>query len=169
MANNYKLEKIWNETTLALPRYYPCFCLKVPKKTTKNLNRVEWGTMLQTVRSRFLFSFRSLNFFSVPNSSCLTMALGSTKPVTEMTTRSPPGVKLRSALSARLTIFCHLWADYLESQGTSTSYNTLTSKTYNRERQAFIRFFPAFQLRTDRLWILPSFYPVGTGDSFLGI
>jgi hypothetical protein len=43
------------------------------------------GTMLQA------FPIRSLNFFSWPNPFSRTMALGSTQPLTEMSTRNLPG------------------------------------------------------------------------------
>jgi hypothetical protein len=38
-----------------------------------------------------------VDFFNLPNPSRRTMALGSTKPLTEMSTRNFPGVKKRSA------------------------------------------------------------------------
>jgi hypothetical protein len=76
-----------------------------------------WGTMLQEVRSRVRFQMRSLEFFSLPNTSSRAMALGSTQPVTEMSTRNLPGggSKVRPAR--------HLWADCLENVGASTSHN----------------------------------------------
>jgi hypothetical protein len=52
---------------------------------------------------------RSLNFFSLQNiSSCTcTMALGSTQPLTEMSTRNLPGGKGRPTLKADyLTAIC---------------------------------------------------------------
>jgi hypothetical protein len=52
---------------------------------------VGWGTMLQAGRSRFRFLMRSLDFFYLPNPSSRTMALGSTQPLTEMSTRNIPG------------------------------------------------------------------------------
>jgi hypothetical protein len=48
--------------------------------------------MLQTGRSRVSFPMRSLDF--------LNMALGSTQPLTEMSTRNRPGVKVRPARKA---------------------------------------------------------------------
>jgi hypothetical protein len=50
---------------------------------------VSWGTTLQAGRLRVRFSVRSLDFFfSSPNPSRLTMALGLTQPLTEMSTRN---------------------------------------------------------------------------------
>jgi hypothetical protein len=57
---------------------------------------VGWGTMLQTGRSPDFF-----------NPSNRTMALGSTQPVTEMSTRNLPGGKKRPARRAdNLTAIC---------------------------------------------------------------
>jgi hypothetical protein len=52
-----------------------------------------WGTILQAGRSRVRFPMRSLNFFNWPNPSSRTMALGSTQPLTEMSTKNLPGSK----------------------------------------------------------------------------
>jgi hypothetical protein len=41
-----------------------------------------------------------VNFFNLSNSSSRTMALGSTQPLTEMSTRNLPGGKKRPALRA---------------------------------------------------------------------
>jgi hypothetical protein len=41
-----------------------------------------------------------VDFFNLPNSSSCTMALGSTQPLTEMSTRNLPGGKKRPALRA---------------------------------------------------------------------
>jgi hypothetical protein len=49
------------------------------------------SSILQTGRSRGRFPMRSLDFFSRPNHSSCTMALGSTQPLTEMSTRKIPG------------------------------------------------------------------------------
>jgi hypothetical protein len=43
--------------------------------------------------SRVRFSMRSLTFFNLPNPSSRNMALGSTRPLTEMSTRKIPGGK----------------------------------------------------------------------------
>jgi hypothetical protein len=47
---------------------------------------VGWGAMLQSGRSRVQVPMRSLDFFNWPNPSSRTMALGSTQPLTEMST-----------------------------------------------------------------------------------
>jgi hypothetical protein len=47
---------------------------------------VGWGAMLQAERSRVQVPMRSLDFFNWPNPSNRTMALGSTQPLTEMST-----------------------------------------------------------------------------------
>jgi hypothetical protein len=47
--------------------------------------------MLHAERSRVRFPMRSLDFFNLPNSSSRTMALGSTQPLTEMSTRNLSG------------------------------------------------------------------------------
>jgi hypothetical protein len=53
---------------------------------------VGWGTMLQAGRSRDRFSIRLLIFFSDwSNPFSRTLALGSTRPLTEMRTRNLPG------------------------------------------------------------------------------
>jgi hypothetical protein len=49
--------------------------------------------MLQAVRSRFRFPIRSLFFFNWPNPSSRTMALGSTRPLTETSTKNLSGGK----------------------------------------------------------------------------
>jgi hypothetical protein len=49
--------------------------------------------MLQAGRSRVRFPMRSLDFFSWPNPSSRTIALGPTQPLTEMSTRNVPGAK----------------------------------------------------------------------------
>jgi hypothetical protein len=68
---------------------------------------VSWGTMLQAGRSRAGIPIRSLDFFNWPNPSSRTMALGWTRPLTEMSTRNFPGGKGRPARKADyLAVFC---------------------------------------------------------------
>jgi hypothetical protein len=63
--------------------------------------------MLQAGRSRVLFPMSSLDFFNLPNPSSRTMALGLTKPLTEMSTRNLPGGKGRPARKVdSLTAIC---------------------------------------------------------------
>jgi hypothetical protein len=80
--------------------------------------------MLQASRSRIRFPMRSLDVFSLPNPSSLTMALGSTKPLTDMSTRKLPGGKGRPARKADQP-YLHLWADCLENMGASMSHNPM--------------------------------------------
>jgi hypothetical protein len=56
--------------------------------------------MLQARRSQVLFPMSSLNFFNLPNPSSNTMAMGSTQPLTEMSTMNLPGSKGRLARKA---------------------------------------------------------------------
>jgi hypothetical protein len=51
--------------------------------------------VLETGRTRVRFSMRSLGFFNWHISSSRTMVLGSTQPLTEMSTRNLPGDKER--------------------------------------------------------------------------
>jgi hypothetical protein len=60
---------------------------------------VDWDTMLQAGRSRDLIPTRWI-FFNWPNPSSLTMALGSTQTLTEMSTGIFLGVKGRPARKA---------------------------------------------------------------------
>jgi hypothetical protein len=64
--------------------------------------------MLQARRSRVRVQMVSLDFFfNLPNPSSHTMALGSTQPLTEMSTRDLPGGKGRQARKAdNLTAIC---------------------------------------------------------------
>jgi hypothetical protein len=67
--------------------------------------------MLQTGRSPVQVP-DEVDFFNLPNLSSCTMALGSTQPLTEMSTRNFPGVKKRAARRAES-----------ENVGASTSRN----------------------------------------------
>jgi hypothetical protein len=69
-------------------------------------SEVGWGTVLQAGRLRVGFPM-SLDFFNWPNPSGRTMALGSTQPLTETSTRNLPGGKGRPARKAdNLTAIC---------------------------------------------------------------
>jgi hypothetical protein len=54
---------------------------------------VGWGTILQAGRSRIRFPMKSLDFSINVILPARTMALGSTQPIREMSTRNPPGGK----------------------------------------------------------------------------
>jgi hypothetical protein len=63
--------------------------------------------MLQAGKSRDRVPMRWILFFNLPNPSSRTMALGSTQPLTEMSTRNLPGGKGRPARRAdNLTAIC---------------------------------------------------------------
>jgi hypothetical protein len=61
---------------------------------------VGWGTMQQARRQRFRFSNRSLGIFNLPNPSSRNVALGSTRPLIDMSTRNLSGGKERAARKA---------------------------------------------------------------------
>jgi hypothetical protein len=63
-------------------------------------------------------------FFNWPNPSSRIMAVGSTPPVTEMSTRNLSGGKGRPACTAD-NFHRHLWADYSENVGASTSHTPM--------------------------------------------
>jgi hypothetical protein len=68
---------------------------------------VGWGNMPQAGRSHVRFLMMLLNIFNWPNPSSCTMALGSTQPLREMSTRSLPGRKGRPARkSGNFTAIC---------------------------------------------------------------
>jgi hypothetical protein len=48
---------------------------------------VDGGAMLQARRSQVRVPMKSMKFFSLPDLASLTMALGFTQPLTEMSTR----------------------------------------------------------------------------------
>jgi hypothetical protein len=67
---------------------------------------VGWGTTLQAGRSRDRIP-DEVDFFNLPKPSSRTMALGSTQPLTEMSTRNLPGGEGRPARKAdNLTAIC---------------------------------------------------------------
>jgi hypothetical protein len=95
-----------------------------PKKSGARGSVVGWGTTLQAGRSWVRIPMRSLDFFNWPNPSSRTMALGSTQPLTEMSTRNLPGGK-RVAGTCGWHPQDHLWAVWLENVGASTSHNPM--------------------------------------------
>jgi hypothetical protein len=63
--------------------------------------------VLQAERSRVLVLIRSLDFFNLPNLSNRSMAMESTQPLTETSTRNLPGGKGRPVRKAdNLTAIC---------------------------------------------------------------
>jgi hypothetical protein len=66
-----------------------------PKRNSKLNMLLGRGTVLQAERSRF-GSRCGHWIFNLPSSSSLTLALGSTRPLTEMSTRNLPGFEWRS-------------------------------------------------------------------------
>jgi hypothetical protein len=113
------------------------------------------GTVLQAARSRVRFPMR-LNFFSLPNPSSRTVALGSTQPLTEIITRKLLGSKERPALEAdNLTAIC------LENVGASKSQNCMGLHGLLRgiAYPTFLPLLPSicvekltFSIRIIRLW-----------------
>jgi hypothetical protein len=63
---------------------------------------VGWGTMLKALRSRVRVPMRWIFFFKWPNPSSCTMALESTQPLTEISTRNLPGGKEQKRQRERL-------------------------------------------------------------------
>jgi hypothetical protein len=68
---------------------------------------IGWGTMLQAGGTQDRVPMRWIYFFNLPNLSSRTMALGSTQPLIEMSTRKLPGGKGRPARkNGNLTAIC---------------------------------------------------------------
>jgi hypothetical protein len=66
-----------------------------------------------------------MGFFNWPNLSSRTMALGSTQPLIEMSTRNLPGGKGRPAGAYGWQPHRHLWGDFVENMGASTSHKPM--------------------------------------------
>jgi hypothetical protein len=81
--------------------------------------------MLETGKSRVRVSTRWIFFFNLPNPSSRTMALGSTQPPTEMSTRNLPAA-VKDGRRVRLTNL-PLSVSRLsrENVGASTSHNPM--------------------------------------------
>jgi hypothetical protein len=77
--------------------------------------------MLQAPEGRLFESRMRSIFFSLPNPSSRTMVLGSTEPLTEMSTRNLPGVK--SGWCVGLTTLPPSVSRMSENVGASTSRN----------------------------------------------
>jgi hypothetical protein len=65
-----------------------------------------------------------IGIFDWPNPSSRTMALESTQPLTEMSTKNLPGSKRRPKRKADKS-HRHLWAECLENVGASTSHGPM--------------------------------------------
>jgi hypothetical protein len=84
---------------------------------------VGWGTTLQAGRSRDRI-LDEVDFFNLPNPSSRTIALGSTQPLTEMSTRNIPGGEGRPARKAdNLTAICE--PIVYKNVGASTSHSPM--------------------------------------------
>jgi hypothetical protein len=94
---NCELEKICEEAVVAH------FSLVHGILRAAHGSIVGWGTMLQVERSRDLFLMRSLDFLNWPHPSSLTVALGLTQLLTEMSVRNLPGGKGRPVREAKIT------------------------------------------------------------------
>jgi hypothetical protein len=103
---------------------------------------VGWGTMLQARRSRIWFPMRLLDFFNLPNSSSSSMALGSTHPLTEMSTRNI--FRVKGASASGWQPHRRLWVDFLENVGASTS--TILRASTACYRGSFTFFMPFFNV-----------------------
>jgi hypothetical protein len=84
---------------------------------------VGWGTMLQPWRIAGSIPNEVIKFLNWPNPSSRTMALRSTQPLTEMSTRNLSGGKGRTARKADILIA--VWTDCLQNMGTSKSHNPM--------------------------------------------
>jgi hypothetical protein len=84
--------------------------------------------MLQAERSGVQFPMRSLDFLNLPNPSGRTMALWSTQPLTEMSTRNLPGGEgVNGGLRVRLTTLPPSVSRLSrENLGASTSHNPMS-------------------------------------------
>jgi hypothetical protein len=102
------------------------FCLKIhyKKKTCYGkLKNVQIWRQCMRVDLKIQFSYFNIYFFIIwPNPSSRTMAVGSTQPLTEMSTRNRPGCKMRPVRRAdNLTAICEQLSR--QNVGASTSYN----------------------------------------------
>jgi hypothetical protein len=86
---------------------YLQWILVVSGKTGGTHTIVGWGTMLQAGMSWVRFPMRSLDYFNWPNPSSHTTVLGSTQPLTEISTTNLLRFKGQSARKAdNLTAIC---------------------------------------------------------------
>jgi hypothetical protein len=83
-------------------------------------------------------------FFNWPNPSSRTMALGSTQPLTKMSTRNPPVGKWRPALEADLNAICEPIVEKILEPRRLT---TLWASTASYKNSCTFFFFGTFSLR----------------------
>jgi hypothetical protein len=100
---------------------------------------VGWGTMLQAGRSP-VQAPDEVNFFfsNLPNPSSRTMALGSTQPLTKMSTRNLLGIK--SGQRVRLTTLPPSVSWMSENVGASTSRNPKGLHGLYRDNSTYLYF-----------------------------
>jgi hypothetical protein len=109
---NYIFTGIWNDIMysriLILGSQFKSFTLfRILNFLRACGSVVGWGTMLQAGRSRGSIPDEVNGFFNWPNPSSRIMALGSTQPLTEMSTRNLPAGKGRPVCGAdNLTATC---------------------------------------------------------------
>jgi hypothetical protein len=110
--------------------YHPGPPHKLKKKLRASTMIYRWGVdswcnMLQAGRSWVRFTIRSLIFFfNWRNPSSSTMALGSTQPLAEMSTRNLPGGE-RPAVTSGWQLHHHIWAYCLQNVGALAPHNPM--------------------------------------------
>jgi hypothetical protein len=104
--HSYSCQARWPTNTVFLSVFACCNVWSRHDNPTRARGSVvDWGTMPVRVPDE-------VDFFNLPNPSSRTMALGSTQPLTEMSTRNLPGGKKRPARRAD-NLCRHLWAECL--------------------------------------------------------
>jgi hypothetical protein len=110
----HQLVAKWRQTTLTLQKTHPnVLNIRIPEENGTRLR--SWLRQHATSRKVAGSIADIIGFFSWPNPSSRTMVLGSTKPLTEMSTRNLPGGKGRPVRKAdNLTaifepIVCKMW------------------------------------------------------------
>jgi hypothetical protein len=78
-------------------------------------------------------------FSNWPNPSSRTMVVGSTQPLTEMSTRNISGGEVKGGRRLRLTTSSpHLWVNCLQNVGASTSHNPMGLHDCYRDSFIFV-------------------------------